>query len=46
MLEDRWPVAASDHWYDIEARSGDAVWQLAGHMETGRTSRSDPAIGA
>jgi phospholipase C len=44
-VEDRWPVVASDHWYDIELRSGSAVWQLAGHIETGRASRSDPALG-
>ena len=46
MLEDRWAIAASDHWYDIELRSGSAIWQLAGHIETGRISRSDPAIGS
>jgi phospholipase C len=45
MVEDRWPIAASDHWYDIELASGRAVWRLAGHVETGRTSRSDPALG-
>jgi phospholipase C len=44
-VESRWPIAASDHWYDIEVRNGSAVWQLAGHMETGRASRSDPALG-
>ncbi len=43
--EDRWPIAASDHWYDLEARSGDTVWRFAGHCETGRSSTSDPAIG-
>ncbi|MEI9989127.1 MAG: phospholipase C, phosphocholine-specific [Rhizomicrobium sp.] len=43
--EDRWPIAVSDHWYDLEARSGDAVWRFAGHCETGRASFSDPAIG-
>jgi len=41
----RWPVAASDHWYDLEARTTDAAWRFAGHCETGRPSRSDPAIG-
>jgi phospholipase C len=44
-VEDRWPIAASDHWYDVELRGGSAVWRLAGHAETGRTSRSDPAMG-
>jgi phospholipase C len=43
-VESRWPIA-SDHWYDIEIRNGSAVWQLAGHVETGRASRSDPALG-
>ncbi len=45
VREDRWPLAASDHWYDLEARGGDTVWRFAGHVETGRPSRSDPAIG-
>src|SRR6185437_6918213 len=43
-VEDRWAIAASDHWYDVELRSGSAVWRLAGHAETGRISRSDPAM--
>ena len=42
--EGRWAIAASDHWYDIELRSSAAIWRLAGHMETGRPSRSDPAM--
>jgi phospholipase C len=45
MMEDRWPIGTSNHWYDIELRSGFLVWRLAGHIETGRTSRSDPALG-
>jgi phospholipase C len=44
--QDRWPIAASDHWYAIELRSGTAVRQFAGHIETGRVSRSDPRIGS
>jgi phospholipase C len=44
-VEDRWAIAASDHWYDVELRNGAAVWRLAGHAETGRISRSDPAMG-
>jgi phospholipase C len=44
-IEDRWAIAASDHWYDVELRGGSAVWRLAGHAETGRISRSDPAMG-
>jgi phospholipase C len=45
VIEDRWPLAQSNHWYDLEVRSGDAAWRLAGHYETGRISSSDPAIG-
>jgi phospholipase C len=45
MREDRWAIAESDHWYDIELGGGSAIWQFAGHIETGRISRSDPAIG-
>jgi phospholipase C len=44
-VRDRWPIAAADHWYDLDVRVGDAVWRLAGHCETGRSSRCDPAIG-
>ena len=44
-VEDPWPIAASDHWYDLEAHAGGAVWRFAGHRETGRASWSDPALG-
>ncbi len=44
-LEDRWPIAAGDHWYHLEMRSGAMVRQFAGHVETGKPSRSDPALG-
>jgi phospholipase C len=44
-VEDLWPIAASDHWYDLEARSAGAVWRFAGHCETGRPSWSDPVLG-
>lgn len=43
-----WPLAASDHWYDIAVSSShDRRWlrRLAGHVETGLPSRSDPAFG-
>ncbi len=43
--QDRWAIAASDHWYDFEVRAGQAVWRFAGHGETGRPSMSDPALG-
>lgn len=41
-------VASADHWYDlsiIDEASGEVIVRLAGHMETGRPSRSDPRIG-
>ena len=42
----RHPVAATGHWYDLTVRdTSGAEMQLAGHVETGRPSRSDPAIG-
>jgi phospholipase C len=43
--EERVPVAANDHWYDIDVRIGEAAWRFAGHGETGRPSMSDPALG-
>jgi phospholipase C len=47
-LEVDWPVAASDHWYDLQLLSShDPRWlrRAAGHVETGQPSRSDPAFG-
>ncbi|MEA1648657.1 phospholipase C, phosphocholine-specific [Nitrospirillum sp. BR 11164] len=45
-----WPTAASDGWYDatltLAASAGQLSWRLAGHIETGRPGRSDPAWGA
>lgn len=44
----RFPVAAQHHWYDLEiANASMPQWRrrLAGHIETGRPSMSDPAIG-
>jgi phospholipase C len=44
----RYPVAASDHWYDFVVERPGSAWRrrFAGHVETGRPSRSDPALGA
>jgi len=44
----RYPIAASDHWYDFAIEQPGAAWsrRFAGHVETGRPSKSDPAIGA
>ncbi len=44
-----WDLAASDHWYDLAVTvPGQAEYlrHFAGHVETGRASRTDPAIGA
>ena len=47
-LTDSWRIGASAHWYDLIVTSdADPRWsrRLSGHMETGRASASDPAIG-
>jgi phospholipase C len=46
-VDDAWPIAAAAHWYDLSVTSEDAAFQrrLAGHVETGRPSLSDPALG-
>jgi phospholipase C len=44
---DRWRIAESSHWYDISVVMPDDLRflrRLAGHVETGRPSRSDPAL--
>ena len=43
----RLPVAQSAHWYDVSVKvMGQADWlrRLAGHVETGQASISDPAM--
>ncbi|HEX4269787.1 MAG TPA: phospholipase C, phosphocholine-specific [Rhizomicrobium sp.] len=45
-IEDRWAIAASGHWYDIELDCGDLTRRWAGHIETGSASHSDPALGS
>jgi phospholipase C len=46
-FEDAWAIAPAAHWYDI-AVTADAdrrfLRRLAGHIETGGPSRSDPAL--
>jgi len=45
---DVWGIDASDHWYDlIVTCDTDPRWlrRISGHLETGRPSLSDPAIG-
>ncbi|HVW73327.1 MAG TPA: phospholipase C, phosphocholine-specific [Rhizomicrobium sp.] len=46
MIEDRWAIAASGHWYDIELSCGGLTRRWAGHIETGSASHSDPALGS
>ncbi len=46
-VEDSRDIAASDHWHDLQVTlEGDASFKrrFAGHIETGRASRSDPAL--
>lgn len=38
-------VAVNDHWYDVKVSCRGRTWRFAGHVETGRPSRSDPALG-
>jgi phospholipase C len=47
-VDSAWAIAASDHWYDLGVTSNsDAAFlrRLAGHVETGLASASDPAFG-
>jgi phospholipase C len=44
---DSWRIAGASHWYDISvvvAEDMRFLRRLAGHIETGRPSRSDPAL--
>jgi len=48
-LVSAWDLADQDHWYDFTIRSAadpQFLRRLAGHVETGKPSRSDPAIGS
>jgi phospholipase C len=43
-----WDLRSSDHWYDLTLTLADDpsfTQRLAGHLETGRASRTDPGIG-
>jgi len=43
-----WPIAGSGNWYDISLTSDSDpryLRRLAGHIEDGNPSVSDPAIG-
>lgn len=37
-----WPLGRSHHWYDLEVIAAQHRWRLAGHVEDGRESFSDP----
>jgi phospholipase C len=46
-VTDAWPIARAMHWYDRSITvDEDKTWlrRLAGHIETGRPSSSDPAL--
>jgi phospholipase C len=46
-ITDSWSIAPSGHWYDLTVTVDDDrafLRGLAGHVETGRPSRSDPAL--
>ncbi len=48
-VDDAWSISGSGHWYDLSVTSNtDAGYlrRLAGHVENGLASISDPAIGA
>lgn len=38
-----WDLQASHHWYDLIISTGQHQWRLAGHVEDGCESVSDPA---
>lgn len=45
-VEERWELSGSNHWYDLQVTIGSDPFflrRLAGHVETGKTSSSDPA---
>jgi phospholipase C len=47
-LADSWSVKPADHWYDISVTLKDRpgfLRRFAGHIETGKPSKTDPAIG-
>lgn len=45
-VETHWDLSCSSHWYDLQfAVAGNAGWvrRIAGHVETGKASITDPA---
>jgi phospholipase C len=48
-IRDVWTLAAGDCWYDLSvslATSGNFLRRYAGHVETGKPSKTDPAVGS
>ena len=48
LVRSIWDLRGSDHWYDLTLTLADDpsfTQRLAGHLETGRVSRTDPGIG-
>lgn len=41
----RWPLAATHGWYDLQVTADGYLYRLAGRIETGAPSISDPAMG-
>lgn len=41
----RLDLSASHGWYDRQFTAGGQIWRIAGHVETGAASYSDPAAG-
>ncbi|RBL66038.1 phospholipase C, phosphocholine-specific, partial [Pseudomonas sp. MWU13-2625] len=45
-VEAHWDLSCSSHWYDLQFTvAGNAGWmrRIAGHVETGKASITDPA---
>jgi phospholipase C len=38
-------LAGSHGWYDLKCEADGQIWRLAGHIEDGQASFSDPAGG-
>ena len=43
QIVQRLALADRHHWYDVTISAAGAVWRMAGHIETGKPSFSDPA---
>ena len=41
----RLDLTKSHGWYDRQFAAGDQTWRIAGHLENGTASYSDPAAG-